>query len=95
MGDASGTASLGRLFLKDEHVSRAGRLRLDEAGFLLHRNDAEYFLIKSQRSHGIANSKSNVRQTVGWDCSYTCSHSPNEIQDQRPLARARVAAGGG
>ena len=61
MSDASRTASLGCSLLKDEHISRAGRLRLNKAVLLVHRNDAEYSLIKAERAPSIANRQSDVR----------------------------------
>ena len=89
MSDPSGTASLSRSLLKNEHIPRAGRLRLNKAVLLVYRNDAEYFLIKSQRALGITNRKSDVCQTVCSDCGCTCFHGPNETKvSWRARARA-------
>jgi hypothetical protein len=92
MSDPSGTASLSRSLLKNEHIPRAGRLRLNKAVPLVHRNDAEYFLIKSQRALGITNRKSDVRQTVCSDCGCACFHSKGSLsEDFADFQRGRLA----
>src|SRR5438874_9603174 len=86
MGDSSGQTSPGCSLLKDENVPGAGRLRLNKALLLVDCDDAEHLLIKPQGAPGILNRESDVRQTMGSNCSRACSHRPNETQDQRPLA---------
>ena len=82
MSDSSRKASLGRPLFKDEHVSRAGCLRLNKAVFLVDRNDPEYFLVEPQCTLGISNRKSDVCQTVCADRSCAC-HRPNETKLSR------------
>jgi hypothetical protein len=88
VSDSSRKASLGWPLFKNEHVARAGCLRLNKAVFLVDRDDPEYFLVELQRTFGISNRKSDVCQTVCSDraigltgiSSAAASESERELQ---------------
>jgi hypothetical protein len=75
MSHSSGKASLSWPLFKNEHVARAGCLRLNKAVFLVDRDDPEYFLVEPQRTFGISNRKSDVCQTVCSDRGCACHRS--------------------
>ena len=64
MRDAAGFAGLRLVPLEDQDVAAARRLRLDEIGVAIDRDDAEHRLIEAQRPLGVSDRERDMRQSV-------------------------------